>query len=160
MKPPLVLMALMLCVSAGAAAAAISSDELILRSRARAPAPKTNVVLLTVQGVEAPEALPGACKVSALVEEVLEGSSLTKGMVITVPVPCGAAPRFRRAGTPLTRFEPEALTGAKQGLARLDEAGALVWQGRAKLYPRWGSIVGFRIVGEGKTFVAPGGDRV
>ena len=160
MKPPLLLVAFMLSVSAGAAVAAISSDELILRSRARMPAPKTNVALLTIQGVEAPDSLPGSCKVSALVEEVLEGSSLEKGMIISIPVPCGAPPRFRRTGAPLTRFQPEALTSAKQGLARMDETGALVWQGRAKLYPRWGSIVGFRIVGDGKTFVAPGGDRV
>ena len=107
---------------------------------------KMNVVIISVIKATVPSKLPGICQISGMVGEVLEGKTFRRGQVISLHVPCGSHPQpLRPPGADAQLADPQVLMKSKQGIAHLDDAGALVWRETARSYRGAGKISGYRV---------------
>ena len=120
---------------------------------AAANAAGDNVVLITVEKVTVPEKLPGACAVSGIVAQVLQGNIFHAGKAISIQVPCDSgAPRLVPAVAVISGpdnvhyIAAPILQQSKQGFARLDDSGALIWQPSGRNFGRYGTAWGYRVV--------------
>jgi len=109
-----------------------------------------NALILHVSDVHVPDKLPGACKVSATVADVLQGSGYRTSQPVSLDVPCGMythaiplAPAVQAHGAQLTM--PDVLKASRIAAAHLDDAGHLIWE-PTRPYGRWGAIWGYRVL--------------
>jgi hypothetical protein len=121
-----------------------------------------NVVIITVGNVELPARLPGLCNLSGTVSQVLRGKSFRAGQGISLKVPCSGGeshliPAVAVLGAPdNVRFiAADVLEKSKHGLARIDDAGALIWQYSKGAYGPWGVAGGYRVLDVGAVPAAP-----
>jgi hypothetical protein len=112
-----------------------------------------NAVLLSVTKVTVPEKLPGACDVSGTVSRVFQGSAFHAGQGISVKVPCDSgAPRLSPAVAVISGPDNVHYIAApirkqsKQGFARLDDSGALIWRPSNRSFGHYGAAWGYRVV--------------
>jgi hypothetical protein len=110
-----------------------------------------NVVVIAVGKVTVPEKLPGDCQVSGTVQQVFQGNAFHSGQTITVKVPCDSgAPRLMPAVAVTSGpdnvhvIAAPILRQSKQGFARLDDSGALIWQPFSRSFGRYGPAWGYR----------------
>lgn len=117
------------------------------------PAANSNVVVVQVQGVRLPVALPGSCKVKGVVSEVWEGTNYAPGQVLNIDVPCsdgrahfdgGPEPKSNKSMP--AKIDPSTLQRSKRGLAHLDDAGHLDWQASRDAHWPWGHVSGYRVM--------------
>lgn len=110
-----------------------------------------NVLLLAVSKVDLPPSLPGLCRLSASVSQVWEGQKFHAGQAMVLDVPCSIGNSFmtpvnlvRGEGAHL--FPVDVLRKSKQGLARIDDSGKLIWQSSNRSYGPWGMADGYRVL--------------
>ncbi len=125
----------------------------LLLSTSTANAAGDNVVLISVEKVTVPEKLPGACAVSGTIAQVLQGNTFHAGKAISIQVPCDSgAPRLVPAVAVISGpdnvqyIAAPILQQSKQGFARLDDSGALIWQPSGHSFGRFGTAWGYRVV--------------
>ncbi|HEY8255153.1 MAG TPA: hypothetical protein VIG39_10955 [Rhizomicrobium sp.] len=92
-----------------------------------------NVVLIDVGKVDRPSHLPGLCQVNGTVAKVWEGKGFRRGQFIALKVPCSAGNSYMTPVEATPRRDPRfvdanVLIKSKQGIAHLDDTGALIWQ--------------------------------
>jgi hypothetical protein len=110
-----------------------------------------NVVLIAVNKVDVPSRLPGLCRLNASVSQVWEGKAFHAGQALVISVPCSAGNSFRAPailvqGQGAHLFAVDVLLKSKQGLARIDDAGNLIWQPSGRSYGPWGVADGYRVL--------------
>jgi len=112
-----------------------------------------NAVLMSVGKVTIPEKLPGDCEVSGTVQQVFQGKAFHSGRPITIEVPCNnGEPQFIPAVAVISGpdnvhvIAAPILKQSKQGFARLDDSGALIWQPSSRSFGRYGPAWGYRVV--------------
>jgi hypothetical protein len=120
----------------------------LLAAASGASAQGDNAVLLSVTGVTVPGKLPGDCQVQGAVQQVFWGKAFHTGQAVTVKVPCNdGTARLTPAVAVISGTENAHVIAApilkmsRQGLARLDDAGALIWQAgpyAGHFGPAWG----------------------
>ena len=124
----------------------------VLATASGAGAAGDNTVLLSVTKVTVPGQLPGACDVRGTVQQVFHGRAFHLGQIVTIKVPCDSgAPRLLPAVAVIAGPENVHVTAAPilqqshQGLARLDDSGALIWRAGPNA-GRYGPAWGYRVV--------------
>ena len=128
------------------------ASALILPTMLPAAAAGDNVVLVDVSKVNVPHTLPGRCQVNGSIKQVWQGKTFHEGQAITIAVPCSAAdsgrltPAVAVPGLGPHFIAADVLIKSKQGLARLDDAGNLIWQPSARYYGPWGVAMGYRVL--------------
>lgn len=136
--------ALALSVFTAAAVSAAGASE--VRSAA---APGSNVVEFDVLAVAAPPSLPGLCAVSAVAGKVWQGRAYHAGQLLLLTVPCaeeGLIPANVRFNG-LMPVNVHSLQRSSHGIARLSDAGTLLWQdGGRRNYGLWGQVAGYRVL--------------
>jgi hypothetical protein len=113
-----------------------------------------NVLVIRPLQVGVPARLPGACRVVARVQEVLDGGFYRAGDPVTLEVPClDGKPRLeyldpRRPGSGPRRVgvDPVVLRKLPKSVVHLDDAARLIWTPTQKSYPRLGRISGYRVI--------------
>jgi len=110
-----------------------------------------NVVLVAVNKVDVPSRLPGLCRLNASISQVWQGKAFRAGQNLVLSVPCSAGNSFRTPanliqGQGAHPFAVDVLLKSKQGLARIDDAGALIWQPSGRSYGPWGIADGYRVL--------------
>ena len=112
-----------------------------------------NAVLLSVTKVTVPEKLPGDCDVIGTVSRVFQGSAFHAGQAISIKVPCNSgAPRLTPAVAVISGpdnvhyIAAPILKQSKQGFARLDDSGALIWRPSSRSFGHYGAAWGYRVV--------------
>jgi hypothetical protein len=111
-----------------------------------------NVVLIDVGKVDLPAHLPGLCQVNGVVSKVWDGKAFHRGQFIALKVPCSAGnsymtPAFTVPGGQDPRFiAVRVLLKSKQGVAHLDDTGALIWEHSNHLYDNVGHVSGYRVL--------------
>ncbi|HWY61045.1 MAG TPA: hypothetical protein VNW15_04010 [Rhizomicrobium sp.] len=145
----------------------ISALAFLLLTAFAANATGDNVVIITVGHVALPAKLPGLCDLSGAVSQVLEGKRFRAGQVISLKVPCSGGeshliPAVAVLGAPdNVRFiAADVLEKSQHGLARIDDAGALIWQYSKSAYGRWGVAGGYRVLDVGAVPAAPAAPRL
>jgi hypothetical protein len=125
---------------------------LVLGVSSPAMAAGDNVVTIAVNKVVVPKSLPGACEVSGSVQQVFRGKAFHPGQAIAIKVPCDSgAPRLVPAVAVISGPDNVMVTAApilkqsRQGLARLDDSGALIWQVGPTI-GHYGPAWGYRVV--------------
>jgi hypothetical protein len=139
-------------------------SALILSAAVPASAAGDNVLLIDVSKVNVPSSLPGRCQVNGIVNQVWQGKTFQPGEAITIAVPCNAADSVYR--TPVQAvpsigvhfIAADVLQKSKRGLARIDDAGTLIWTPSPRTYGPWGVAMGFRVLDAASVPAAP--DRV
>ena len=107
---------------------------------------RENVVVIAVTKASVPAKLPGLCQINGTVSEVWEGKAFRKGQAISLPVPCGShAQPLRPPGADAQLADPQVVMKSRQGIAHLDDAGALVWRQTARAYGGVGKLSGYRV---------------
>ena len=122
-------------------------------SAVAAPAPNAgdNVLVVAPVSVNVPASLPGDCRVTARVLEVLAGSAFKAGEMTSITVPCSnRAPVLDdrpATGTPSAgRLDPVVLRHSTRGFVHLDDVGHLIWTATARGYPPYGVAFGYRVL--------------
>jgi hypothetical protein len=110
-----------------------------------------NVVLIAVNKVDVPSGLPGLCRLNASVRQVWEGRAFHSGQALLLSVPCSAgnsfmAPANLVRGQGAHLFAVDVLRKSRQGLARIDDAGNLIWEPSKRSYGPWGVADGYRVL--------------
>jgi hypothetical protein len=112
-----------------------------------------NVVLIAVSKVAVPRKLPGQCDLTSTVTQVWQGTAFHVSQTISLKVPCrGDAPNFIPAvatlnsGPNIYFQSAKILKESHLGLARLDDSGALIWGGTARVFGPWGTAYGYRVM--------------
>lgn len=127
------------------------ASALMLFASLPASAAGDNVVLIDVSKVRLPSDLPGLCQVNGTIGQVLDGKAFHRGQSISLKVPCSAGNSFMTpVDTPPGR-EPRfiaanVLLKSKQGMAHLDDTGALIWQHSRRSYDGVGDVTGYRVL--------------
>jgi hypothetical protein len=126
-------------------------SALILSSVLPAAAAGDNVVLVAVGKVDAPAKLPGLCRLSGTISQVWEGKAFRAGAEISLRVPCSGGNSFMTPvdlphGQSAHLTAVDVLRKSKQGLARIDDAGNLIWQPSGRSYGPWGMADGYRVL--------------
>lgn len=111
----------------------VLASILFLSAAAPAWSMGDNVVLIDVGKVDLPSHLPGLCQVNGTVAKVWDGKAFRRGQFITLKVPCSAGNSYMTPVEATPRRDPrfvdaDVLIKSKQGIAHLDDAGALIWQ--------------------------------
>jgi hypothetical protein len=98
-----------------------------------------------------PARLPGLCQLNGTVNQVWEGKAFHSGQAIVLRVPCSAGNSYMTPaklvpghGVPV--FAVDVLKQSKRGLARVDDAGTLIWQSSGRSYGPWGVADGYRVL--------------
>jgi len=131
---------------------AILASVLVLSTVLPASAAGDNVLLIDVSKVTVPRSLPGRCQVNGIVNQVWQGKTFRPGEAITIAVPCSAAdsgrltPAVAVPGLGPHFIAADVLRKSKQGLAHIDDAGALIWQLSDHTYGPWGTAFGYRVL--------------
>jgi hypothetical protein len=124
-------------------------------SLSAAAAPMTgagdNVIVVTPISVDVPPNLPGDCRVTAKVLEVMAGSAFKPGQTTSIKVPCSnRAPVFDdRPASRTTRggeLDPVVLRHSTRGFVHLDDSGRLIWTAAARPYAPYGVAFGYRVL--------------
>lgn len=110
-----------------------------------------NVVLVAVNKVDVPSRLPGLCHLNASISQVWKGKAFRAGQTLVLGVPCSAGNSFRTPanliqGQGAHLFAVDVLLKSKQGLARIDDVGNLIWQPSGRSYGPWGVADGYRVL--------------
>jgi len=124
---------------------------LSLSAAVAASASGDNVVLVAVNKVGLPHSLPGFCQLNTSVSQVWEGKTFHSGQALVIKVPCSAGNSFMTPanliqGQGAHLFAADVLQRSKQGLARIDDAGNLIWQPSTRSYGPWGVAYGYRVL--------------
>lgn len=128
------------------------ASALILSAALPAAAAGDNVVLIDVSKVHVPQSLPGQCRLNGTIRQVWQGKTFHEGESLTIAVPCSAADSGRLTpAVTVPGFGPhfiaaDVLRMSKQGLARIDDAGNLIWQPSERSYGPWGTAFGYRVL--------------
>ena len=97
----------------------------------------------------APPALPGLCAVTGVTSRVWQGATYRAGQPLFLNVPCaeyGLIPANAHFDG-ITPVNVRSLQQSQHGIARLDDNGALLWQGGAgRNYGAWGQVAGYRVL--------------
>ena len=130
---------------------ALLASVLILSAVVPAAAASDNVVLVDVNKVDLPSSLPGLCRLNGTVSQVWEGKAFHSGQALVLSVPCSAGNSFRTPanliqGQGVHLFAVDVLRKSKQGLARIDDVGRLIWQPSNHSYGPWGVADGYRVL--------------
>lgn len=131
---------------------ALLASVLVLSASLPASAAGDNVLLIDVSKVTVPHSLPGRCQVNGIINQVWQGKTFRPGETITIAVPCDAADsgRFTPAvavpGLGPHFIAADVLRMSRQGLAHIDDAGALIWQLSDRTYGPWGTAFGYRVL--------------
>ena len=130
---------------------AFLASTLMISTMLPAAAEGDNVVLVAVNKVDVPRRLPGLCRLNASVSQVWEGMAFHAGQLLVISVPCSAGNSFA-APANLVRgqgahfFAVDVLQKSRQGFARLDDSGALIWEPSRRFYGPWGVADGYRVM--------------
>src|SRR3984957_15146878 len=140
---------------------AFLASVLILSAVSPANAASDNVVLVNVNKVDLPASLPGLCGLNGTGSQVWEGKAFHSGQALVLSVPCSAGNSFRTPvnlvqGQGVHLFAVDVLRKSKQGLARIDDAGKLIWQPSNHSYGPWGVADADRVLGGGPVPAVPG----
>ena len=140
---------------------ALLASILILSAASPAAAASDNVVLVNVNKVDLPSSLPGLCRLNGTVSQVWEGKAFHSGQALVLSVPCSAGNSFRTPvnliqGQGVHLFAVDVLRKSKQGLARIDDAGKLIWQPSNHSYGPWGVADGYRVLDGALVPAVPG----
>ena len=127
------------------------ASALVISAIAPAAAAGYNVVLVAVNKVDVPSRLPGLCRLNASISQVWEGRAFRAGQSLAISVPCSAGNSFRTPanliqGQGAHLFAVDVLLKSRQGLARIDDAGNLIWQPSGRSYGPWGVADGYRVL--------------
>ncbi len=127
------------------------ASALMISAVLPAAAAGDNVVLIAVNKVDVPSRLPGLCRLNASISQVWEGKAFRSGQTLVLSVPCSAGNSFRTPanliqGQGAHLFAVDVLLKSKQGLARIDDAGTLIWQPSGRSYGPWGVADGYRVL--------------
>jgi hypothetical protein len=127
------------------------ASALVISAIAPAAAAGDNVVLTAVNKVDLPPSLPGLCRLKSSITQVWEGKAFRAGQALVISVPCSAGNSFRTPanliqGQGVHLFAVDVLLKSKQGLARIDDAGTLIWQPSGRSYGPWGVADGYRVL--------------
>ena len=108
-----------------------------------------NVVEFDVVAIAAPAPLPGFCAVTAVAGKIWQGTAFRPGQPLFLRVPCaeyGLVPANARMDG-IVPVNVRSLEQSRHGIARLDDKGALIWQGAAgRNYGPWGEVAGYRVL--------------
>ena len=109
-----------------------------------------NVVLIDVSKVNAPHSLPGLCRVNSTIRQVWQGKTFHAGQRLKLSVPCSGGNSYM---TPANTSSDggylvavDVLRKSKQALARIDDAGNLIWHSSGRIYGPWGMAEGYRVL--------------
>ena len=110
-----------------------------------------NVVLIAVSKVTPPHSLPGLCRVSSTISQVWQGKTFHAGQTLSLNVPCSGGnsymtPADVRPGQSAYFVSVDVLRKSKQALARINDAGNLIWQPSSRTYGPWGVADGYRVL--------------
>jgi len=110
-----------------------------------------NVVLIAASKVDLPSKLPGLCRVKGTVSQVWEGKTFHAGQTLTIKVPCSGGnsymtPANARPDQSAFFVSVDVLRKSKQALARIDDAGNLIWHSSGRTYGPWGVADGYRVL--------------
>ncbi len=124
---------------------------LLMSAAIPASAAGDNVVLFAVNKVDLPSKLPGFCRLNGVISQVWDGKAFHSGQALVLSVPCSAGNPFSTPanlvqGQGAHFFAVEVLLKSKQGLARIDDAGTLIWQPSGHYYGPWGVADGYRVL--------------
>ena len=127
------------------------ASALMISAIIPAAAAGDNVVLVAVNKVGLPQSLPGLCRLNASVTQVWEGKAFRAGQAVVIHVPCSAGNSFRTPanlvhGQSAQLISVDVLLKSRQGLARIDDAGNLLWQSSGRTYGPWGVADGYRVL--------------
>ena len=130
---------------------AVLASVLAISTAVPASATGDNVVLIAVNKVGVPSNLPGLCRLNANITQVWEGRAFHSGQALVLSVPCSAGNSFRTPanlvpGQGAHLFAVDVLRKSKQGLARIDDAGVLIWEPSRRSYGPWGVADGYRVL--------------
>jgi hypothetical protein len=129
----------------------VLASALFFSATASASIAGDNVVLIAVSKVRVPHSLPGLCRVSSTVSQVWEGKTFHPGQALTLNVPCSAGnsymtPARASAGQSAYLVSVDVLRKSKQALARINDAGNLIWHSSGRSYGPWGVADGYRVL--------------
>jgi hypothetical protein len=127
------------------------ASALMISAILPAAAAGDNVVLIAVNKVRLPPSLPGLCRLNASVTQVWEGKAFRAGQALVISVPCSAGNSFRTPanlvrGQSAHLIAVDVLLKSRQGLARIDDAGNLIWESSGRTYGPWGAADGYRVL--------------
>jgi hypothetical protein len=111
-----------------------------------------NVLLIDVSKVNVPHSLPGRCQLNGIINQVWQGKTFRPGEAITIAVPCNSGtsgyltPAQAVPGIGVHFIAADVLMKSKQGLARIDDDGALIWQPSRRSYGPWGVAMAYRVL--------------
>ena len=110
-----------------------------------------NVALIAVSKVTPPHSLPGLCRVSSTISQVWQGKTFHAGQTLSLNVPCSGGnsymtPADVRPGQSAYFVSVDVLRKSKQALARINDAGNLIWQPSSRTYGPWGVADGYRVL--------------
>ena len=140
---------------------ALLASALVLSAIAPASAAGDNVLLIDVSKVNVPHSLPGRCQVNGTIRQVWQGKTFHEGEAITIAVPRNAGtsgyltPAQAVPSLGVHFIAAEVLTKSKLGLARIDDAGALIWQPSRRSYGPWGVAMAYRVLDGAQLPAAP-----
>jgi len=129
----------------------ILACALILSAAGPAWSAGDNVVLVAASKVDLPFKLPGLCRLNGTVSQVWEGKTFHPGQALVLNAPCSAGnsymtPANAVRGQGVHLIAVDVLLKSKQGLARIDDAGNLIWQPSERFYGPWGVAFGYRVL--------------
>ena len=130
---------------------AFLASALIISAILPAAASGDNVVLVAVNKVDLPSKLPGLCRLNGVISQVWDGKAFHAGQALVLSVPCSAGNSFATPanlfpGQGAHFFAVDVLLKSRQGLARIDDAGNLIWQPSGRFYGPWGVADGYRVL--------------
>lgn len=109
-----------------------------------------NVVLIEVAKVDAPSHLPGLCQVNGTISKVWDGMAFRRGQFIALKVPCSAGSSYMTPVETLRRdprfIDLNVLIKSKQGIAHIDDTGALIWQRTRRPIEGMADTSGYRVL--------------
>jgi hypothetical protein len=134
------------------------ASALVLSAAVPASAAGENVVLIAVDKVAPPTRLPGLCQVTGVVTNVLDGKAFRAGQALGLKVPCSAGNSYM---TPVStgqeqRFiSVDVLLKSREGMAHIDDGGALIWEHANRSYGGMSNVSGYRVL-DGTLMPVPG----
>ena len=129
----------------------VLASALLLSATVPAWSAGDNVVLIDVSKVNVPHNLPGLCRVNSSIRQVWQGKTYHAGQTLTLNVPCSGGnsyltPANAAPGQSAYFVSVDVLRKSKQALARIDDAGNLIWRSSGRTYGPWGVADGYRVL--------------
>jgi hypothetical protein len=128
----------------------VLASALFLSAAAPAWSAGDNVVLVDVSKVDPPSKLPGLCRVKGTVRQVWEGKAFHAGQMLILNVPCSGGNSYmtpaNTSSDGVYMVAVDVLKKSKQALARIDDAGNLIWHSSGRTYGPWGMAEGYRVL--------------